>query len=359
MNPKKQVRASRNVTRRAHVEKLKQGARAWGAWCEALRAEDPDWRADLREANLAGLDLSHRDLRRAILSGADLKGADLTSADLRAAKLRGTDLEGATLDLADLRRAHFDQANLSRAELYGAKLRGARLLETRVEGTDLREARIGNTYFVDVKLDDALGLERVNHYDGSHLSLGTLTQSGGGLPASFLRGCGVAPLMQVMLGAERRERVSAFGELRAGGFPVELPRRYVMHLFHGWRARLIHRALNEHTEFSWHLFNLANDPGLRDESLETAEKHSTVMLLLNLDRTFSGRRSVLRRLEKLRRRRRLSILWLDVTSYWSNFDLAGLVKHRCLDISTGRRWAPEASRRLSEGSLQLLLKYTS
>ena len=59
--------------------------------------------ADLRWANLSGVDLSGVDLHRADLSGADLSWADLHRADLS-----GADLRGADLSWADLRGANLD-----------------------------------------------------------------------------------------------------------------------------------------------------------------------------------------------------------------------------------------------------------
>jgi uncharacterized protein YjbI with pentapeptide repeats len=360
MKPKKQKRASRNVPRRAHIERLKEGADAWNAWSAALREQGPDWRADLRDADLPGI-LPHPgrlhpwfpyrssagprvDLRRAILSGANLKGADLSCCDLRAAKFRGADLEGAYLEYADLRRANFDKANLENVRLNYAKLRGAQFLQTRVDGAQFAGSRMGNTYFVDVKLDGASGLEEVNHYGPSHLSLGTLTQSGGRLPPSFLRGCGVAPLVQVMLGGDRTERDRAFAELHANGLPVELPRRYLMYLFHGWRARRIHRDLNKHTEFSWNLFNLASvaiDPGRLDHALRAMKKHSTIILLVNPYRYYSKERTILKRLERARRGRRLKALFLE----WHEHQSDNPVKHHCIDLYMGRDGLSEGCRK--------------
>ena len=57
-------------------------------------------RADLRDANLRGADLSHADLR-----DADLIYADLSHADLRGANLRGADLSHA--DLRDVKNIPF------------------------------------------------------------------------------------------------------------------------------------------------------------------------------------------------------------------------------------------------------------
>ena len=61
-----------------HVEIVKQGAEKIREW----RAENPDLRLDLSNAECCGADLSGADL-----SGADLSGADLTNANLFDANL--------------------------------------------------------------------------------------------------------------------------------------------------------------------------------------------------------------------------------------------------------------------------------
>jgi uncharacterized protein YjbI with pentapeptide repeats len=73
--------------------------------------DDPDGLiADLRGANLSGVDLQDADLRGANLSGANLLGADLRDADLRDADLCRADLLGADLRDADLRGAKLNQS---------------------------------------------------------------------------------------------------------------------------------------------------------------------------------------------------------------------------------------------------------
>jgi hypothetical protein len=53
--------------------------------------------ADLRTANLAGLDLTNTDFTRANLAGASLAGADLRGSTFGAANLTGADLRGAIM----------------------------------------------------------------------------------------------------------------------------------------------------------------------------------------------------------------------------------------------------------------------
>jgi len=83
-------------------------------------------RADLREADLTGVNLTRADLREANLIGANL----------REANLREADLIGANLTRANLTRANLREANLTGADLIGANLTRANLT-----GANLREAR--------------------------------------------------------------------------------------------------------------------------------------------------------------------------------------------------------------------------
>jgi len=83
--------------------------------------------ADLRDANLYGVDLGGANLRGANLRGANLGGANLRGANLRDANLGGAILRGADLWGADLWGANLRDANLGGANLRGANLRGANL----------------------------------------------------------------------------------------------------------------------------------------------------------------------------------------------------------------------------------------
>ena len=76
---------------RQHLNMLKQGVDAWNQW----RKENPDIQPDLREAALAGANLS-----KANLSAANLDEANLHSADLREANLSGASLNEANLSEA-------------------------------------------------------------------------------------------------------------------------------------------------------------------------------------------------------------------------------------------------------------------
>lgn len=109
-----------------------------------------DMRADLREANLSGADLSfvnlrEADLREANLGGANLRfanlrAADLGGADLRLVNLRAADLSAADLSAADLSGANLGMADLSAADLSMANLSGANLGMANLSRADLSMA---------------------------------------------------------------------------------------------------------------------------------------------------------------------------------------------------------------------------
>ena len=124
------------------------------------------------EANLAGCDLSGRDLgfsdlrganlTRANLDGANLLGARLQGATLLEATLRGADLtasylQNALLRGADLRSATMRGANAERAVLDGASLAGANLTgvdhaAASLVGADLDGALLSDTTFTNADL---------------------------------------------------------------------------------------------------------------------------------------------------------------------------------------------------------------
>lgn len=109
-----------------HVERLKrEEAVEWNRWRKSLRENSPDVQPDLSGAELAGLNLSERDLR----------DANLTDADIRRANLWGTDLTAAELQGANLLDANLPRTNLQYANLAGADLRGANLTEARIRHT--------------------------------------------------------------------------------------------------------------------------------------------------------------------------------------------------------------------------------
>lgn len=111
------------MAEKKHVQIVKQGSAALDAW----RLEQPDATLDLQDANLAGCDLSERDL-----SGAKLRRANLAGCDLWNTKLDGSDLRHCSLPGAKLKAT----SGLRRAMLAGTDLHDAELPES-ITATDL------------------------------------------------------------------------------------------------------------------------------------------------------------------------------------------------------------------------------
>lgn len=116
-------------------------------------------RADLRGADLHGINLARVDLSGSVMAGADLRGtnlhqANLVGADLRRADLRDSDLRGANLCDADLREADLGAAKMSGSRLRRADLRTATWAAADLRWADLRWA------VADGSLRQATGLDQ-------------------------------------------------------------------------------------------------------------------------------------------------------------------------------------------------------
>ena len=111
----------------------------------SYRADHPEIRIYLRNADLRKACLEGAKLNGAYLEGARLEGADLFAADLKKAYLRRANLEkanlwGATLCQADLEGASFVSANLENADLREANLEKANLWGANLEGAIVEKA---------------------------------------------------------------------------------------------------------------------------------------------------------------------------------------------------------------------------
>ncbi|WP_429912902.1 pentapeptide repeat-containing protein [Glycocaulis sp.] len=115
--------------------------------------------ADLRE-----FDLSNADLREAQLFGVELEGAWLRSANLQKVELTGATLRGALLDSANLQKGKLAGADLSFAHISYADLEGALLQETNCQSVELHGVNLSAAKFVSHNASDPaenLNLEQV------------------------------------------------------------------------------------------------------------------------------------------------------------------------------------------------------
>ena len=168
--------------------------------------------ANLRGANLAGMDLSGSllslaNLRKAVLSGANLRDCNLPRACLEDADLSGAKLQGANLAGATLLRANFSGANmrmanlaganlagkmdLSGVDLTGANLAGAKLMGANFSGATLTGANLAgadarNANFTGADLTDAVTAGTL--LDGANMSGAVIRRS-----ASRTQAPGAAP----------------------------------------------------------------------------------------------------------------------------------------------------------------------
>lgn len=177
-----------------------------GWWFEVVPHTDM---LNFMGADLAGMDLSRKDLAGAILVEADLRDADLTGANLEGADLTGADLTGASLgeaymrgaDLswASLTGAYVREADLGDAIMVGADLSHADLTRAYLRGADLSGSILFGAYLVGADLGDAImvgaDLESANlaraYLRGAVLSHADLTEAylrGADLGKSFLDG---------------------------------------------------------------------------------------------------------------------------------------------------------------------------
>ena len=220
------------IERATNIWNHDEATEIWNKW----RSEHPQVMPDISGVNIAGAELDGANFRDVNLSGADLGGAELNGANLSHAKLYDTDfstayldganlsnaflhganltnadlidatldhvqaysvdfaranLSGASLRYSKLDSADFSRANLTGTNLYQADLSYANLIGAELKGADFSQAEINRTIFADNDLREVKGLERVRHRGPSEVSISTIYKSGGQIPESFLRGCGV------------------------------------------------------------------------------------------------------------------------------------------------------------------------
>ena len=111
------------------------------------RAEHPETKINLQNADLRGVRLEGAQLREGNFRGARFEGANLLASDFRN---------------ADLRRANFQQANLWGATLREANLESACFVSANLENADLRSANIDRVNFRGANIEEAIIPETVD-----------------------------------------------------------------------------------------------------------------------------------------------------------------------------------------------------
>jgi uncharacterized protein YjbI with pentapeptide repeats len=102
--------------------------------------------------NLSQIDLSEANLRGADLCGVNLSGANLDKIDLNEANLREANLTGASLSRSNLSNARLGQANLENADIHSSNLRGADLSDAKMRRADLDHANLSDANLSDADL---------------------------------------------------------------------------------------------------------------------------------------------------------------------------------------------------------------
>ena len=111
--------------------------------------------------DLAGIDLSNRDLEKTPLRGVKLIRAKLEKVNLIGADLQEANLSSATLVKADLSRSNLSQSYLNFANLEGANLSGANLQKASLIEANLKNARLKSYLDAKTNLQDAVLIKAI------------------------------------------------------------------------------------------------------------------------------------------------------------------------------------------------------
>jgi uncharacterized protein YjbI with pentapeptide repeats len=111
--------------------------------------------------DLAGIDLSNRDLEKTALREVNLTGAKLEKVNLISADLQGANLSSATLVEADLSRSNLSQSFLNFAILDSANLSGANLQKASLIEANLKNARLKSYLDAKTNLQDAVLIKAI------------------------------------------------------------------------------------------------------------------------------------------------------------------------------------------------------
>lgn len=129
-----------------HIELVKQNYEEWNEW----RRNNPEVQLDFSRAELRETDLNGKDL-----SGANFKEATLFKAELEGANIEGANFEGANLMDAILTQANLTGSNLKSAQLDGSILIEVNFTEANLEDASLKWSTIWEANFTDANLTNA------------------------------------------------------------------------------------------------------------------------------------------------------------------------------------------------------------
>jgi uncharacterized protein YjbI with pentapeptide repeats len=151
-------------------EDIRAALRVLGRRRPAPRQEDDV--LDLTRADLRGADLVGVELKDALLHSVRLEGAELTAATLRKSSLIDADFSRADLVAADLRDGFLIRGRFVKADLSEADLRGVVAMEADFRGVDLTAADLRRADMSDARFDDAAFSEVVGRradFEGAQL----------------------------------------------------------------------------------------------------------------------------------------------------------------------------------------------
>lgn len=196
-----------------HIDILKQGVKVWNEW----RSDNPAIEPDLQETHqisllLPGINLEQTNLCRSYFHSTDFTNANFDGANLLYAEWAGIDLRNASFKNSFLKNfqltgSSLDDSVLSRSDLTGAQIFSTGMRNVLFDycvllfanfgsgdmsGADLTEAQMGWTSLGGNNLNTAKGLGNIRHSGPSPISFQTLSQSGGNISETFLRGCGLS-----------------------------------------------------------------------------------------------------------------------------------------------------------------------
>lgn len=176
-----------------HLDQLRSGVEKWNEW----RKQNAALKPDLSNAKLNFLatksTLDHNNSVFERFQKHNFQNVDLSNANLSGAKLWLCELQGANFQNADLQGAEIRRSQLTGADFQGADLRQTQLITCDMTGVQLRNAKFGGTHLGYTKLQNAKGLDEIQHITESYIDQFSLVHSVP-LPEPFVKACNVSPL---------------------------------------------------------------------------------------------------------------------------------------------------------------------